>query len=47
MITYEAVMLNKGAASCGKSSVGADASTMRIVKRRTGVEVRASTSSAR
>jgi hypothetical protein len=35
------------AASCGNSSFGVDASTMRIVRRRTGVDVRASTSSAR
>jgi len=35
-----------GVASCGKSSFDADASTMRIVRRRTGVEVWARTWSA-
>jgi hypothetical protein len=45
--TWSASRCGRRAASCGKSSLGADASMIRIVRRRTGVEVRARTSSAR
>ena len=56
--TYEVVMLHErhdvqsldmpvGTASCGNSSFCAEVSTMTIVRRRKGVDVRASTSGAR